>query len=45
MLCLNFFLSLLTVKFSIKTDRMVHTPGHGKHIIDDINVVDKRFNE
>ena len=40
--CYSLFLSYVSAKYTIIVDRMIGTPGHGKDIVDVINVCDKR---
>ena len=38
-----FFLSLLSSNFNINIGMMIGAPGHGKDIVDTVNVCDKRY--
>ena len=38
-----YFLLLLSSNFNINIDRMIGAPGHGKDIVDTINVCDTRY--
>ena len=38
-----YFLSYVSAKYNIIVDQMIGAPGHGKDIVDSINVCDKRY--
>ena len=38
-----FCLSIISTNFNIIVDRMIGDPGHGKDMVDGINVCDKRY--
>ena len=40
---LLYFLTMVSTKFNIIVDRVIGTFGHGKCVVDGINVCDKRY--
>ena len=41
--CYCIFLSIVSTNLNIIVDRMIGSPGHGKDVVDGINVCDKRY--